>query len=272
MGDFYELFFDDAVKAALELDITLSKRGQHMGEDVSMSGVPVQTADDYLRTLIDRGHSVAICDQTEDPAAARKRGSKAVIRREVTRLVTRGTVTEDKLLTPSRSNYLMALARVRGDTGKHRAALPGSATEPPGGLALAWVDISTGTFCLAETDAGRLVADVMRLDPQELIVADSVFHDETLRPGFDHLGAIVRPQPTVLFDSGSAEGRLARFFGVTTLDGFGAFSRAELAAAPPLSPMSTRPNWPADRCCRGPNGKAAARRCSSMRRRGPIWN
>ena len=223
MGDFYELFFHDAVKAAQELDITLSKRGQHMGEDVPMSGVPVQTVDDYLRTLIDRGHSVAICDQTEDPAAARKRGSKAVIQRQVTRLVTRGTVTEDKLLTPSRSNYLMALAQVRGDTGNHRKS--------PGGLALAWVDISTGTFCLAETDAGRLVADVMRLDPQELIVADSVFHDETLRPGFDHLGAIVRPQPTVLFDSGSAEGRLARFFGVTTLDGFGTFSRAELAAA-----------------------------------------
>ena len=223
MGDFYELFFHDAVKAAQELDITLSKRGQHMGEDVPMSGVPVQTADDYLRTLIERGHSVAICDQTEDPAAARKRGSKAVIQRQVTRLVTRGTVTEDKLLTPSRSNYLMALAQVRGDTGNHRKS--------PGGLALAWVDISTGTFRLAETDAGRLVADVMRLDPQELIVADSVFHDESLRPGFDQLGAIVRPQPTVLFDSGSAEGRLARFFGVTTLDGFGAFSRAELAAA-----------------------------------------
>ena len=215
MGDFYELFFDDAVEAAQALGITLTKRGQHLGEDIPMCGVPVHAADDYLQKLIAKGYRVAVCEQTEDPAEARKRGSKSVVRREVIRLVTPGTLTEEKLLTPAQSNYLMAAARVKGG----------------GGMALAWVDISTGTFRLAETSAGRLVADVMRIDPQELIVADSVFHDETMRAEFDQLGPVVTPQPSVLFDSGSAEGRLARFFEVKTLDGFGTFSRPELAAA-----------------------------------------
>ncbi len=215
MGDFYELFFDDAVEAAQALGITLTRRGHHQGADIPMCGVPVHAADDYLQKLIASGYRVAVCEQTENPAEAKKRGSKSVVRREVIRLVTPGTLTEDKLLTPARPNYLMALARVRGD----------------GGLALAWVDISTGTFRLAETVTERLVADVIRVDPSELIVADSVFHDEVLRPAFDALGPVVTPQPAVLFDSGSAEGRLARFFDVSTLDGFGTFSRSELAAA-----------------------------------------
>lgn len=217
MGDFYELFFTDAVEASRTLGITLTKRGQHLGEDIPMCGVPVHAADDYLLRLIASGHRVAVCEQTEDPAGARKRGSKSVVRREVVRLVTPGTLTEEKLLSPAQSNYLMALARVKGASD--------------GGFALAWVDISTGTFRLAETTIERLVADVMRIDPKELIVADSVFHDESLRGPFDMLGAIVAPQPAVLFDSGSAEGRISRFFDVSTLDGFGQFTRAELAAA-----------------------------------------
>ncbi|MCR9137261.1 MAG: DNA mismatch repair protein MutS [Alphaproteobacteria bacterium] len=217
MGDFYELFFSDAVDASKALGITLTKRGQHLGEDIPMCGVPVHAADDYLQKLIASGFRVAVCEQTEDPAEARKRGSKSVVRREVVRLVTPGTLTEEKLLSPAQSNYLMALARVKG--------------AGDGGFALAWVDISTGTFRLSETTADRLAADVMRIDPQELIVADTVFYDDTLREAFDVLGPIVVPQPAVLFDSGSAEGRISRFFDVSTLDGFGDFSRAELAAA-----------------------------------------
>ncbi|MCY6382793.1 DNA mismatch repair protein MutS [Hoeflea prorocentri] len=217
MGDFYELFFSDAVEAASTLGITLTKRGQHLGEDIPMCGVPVHAADDYLQKLIAHGHRVAVCEQTEDPAEAKKRGSKSVVRREVVRLVTPGTLTEDKLLSPAESNYLMALARVKGQGG--------------GGFALAWVDISTGTFRLAETAQDRLAADVMRVDPKELIVSERVFHDEELRPVFDLIGASVSPQPSVLFDSSSAEGRIKRFFDVSTIDGFGTFSRAELAAA-----------------------------------------
>ncbi len=217
MGDFYELFFDDAVEAARALGITLTKRGQHMGHDIPMCGVPIHAADDYLQKLIALGFRVAVCEQMEDPAEAKKRGSKSVVRRDVVRLVTPGTLTEEKLLSPSESNYLMALARVRG----------GGETQ----YALAWIDISTGIFRVAETEEARLLADILRIDPRELILADQVFHDAALKPVFDVLGRTATPQPAVLFDSASAEGRIARYFGVGTLDGFGSFSRPELAAA-----------------------------------------
>ena len=217
MGDFYELFFDDAVDASRALGITLTKRGQHMGHDIPMCGVPVHAADDYLQKLIARGFRVAVCEQVEDPAEARKRGSKSVVRRDVVRLVTPGTLTEEKLLSPSESNYLMALARLRGGTGAQ--------------LALAWIDISTGIFRLAETEMGRLLADILRIDPRELIVADTIFHDPDFKPVFDVLGRVVVPQPAVLFDSATAENRIARYYDVGTLDGFGSFSRAEHAAA-----------------------------------------
>ncbi|MES5099827.1 DNA mismatch repair protein MutS [Agrobacterium sp. BA1120] len=217
MGDFYELFFDDAAEASRALGITLTKRGQHLGQDIPMCGVPVHAADDYLQKLILRGYRVAVCEQTEDPAEAKKRGSKSVVRRDVVRLVTPGTLTEEKLLSPTESNYLMALARIRGS---------GDAQ-----FALAWIDISTGVFRLAETTLTRLLADIWRIDPRELIVADSLFHDEELKATFDVLGRVAVPQPAVLFDSATAEGRIARYFGVTTLDGFGTFSRVEMAAA-----------------------------------------
>jgi DNA mismatch repair protein MutS len=217
MGDFYELFFDDAAEASRALGITLTKRGQHLGQDIPMCGVPVHAADDYLQKLILRGYRVAVCEQTEDPAEAKKRGSKSVVRRDVVRLVTPGTLTEEKLLSPTESNYLMALARIRGSTEAQ--------------FALAWIDISTGVFRLAETTPTRLLADIWRIDPRELIVADSLFHDEELKAVFDVLGRVAVPQPAVLFDSATAEGRVARYFGVTTLDGFGTFSRVEMAAA-----------------------------------------
>ena len=217
MGDFYELFFEDAVEASRSLGITLTKRGQHMGHDIPMCGVPVHAADDYLQKLILRGYRVAVCEQVEDPAEAKKRGSKSVVRRDVVRLVTPGTLTEEKLLSPTESNYLMALARIRGSAEAQ--------------FALAWIDISTGVFRLAETTLTRLLADIWRIDPRELIVADSLFHDEELRPVFDVLGRVAVPQPAILFDSATAEGRIARYFNVSTLDGFGTFSRVEMAAA-----------------------------------------
>ncbi|MFL5012365.1 DNA mismatch repair protein MutS [Rhizobium sp.] len=217
MGDFYELFFEDALEASRALGITLTKRGQHMGQDIPMCGVPVHAADDYLQKLISLGFRVAVCEQIEDPAEAKKRGAKSVVKRDVVRLVTPGTITEEKLLSPSESNYLMALTRIRAS---------GEAL-----LALAWIDISTSVFRLAETEASRLLADILRIDPRELILPDTIFHDPELKPVFDVLGRTAVPQPAVLFDSASAEGRIARYFGVATLDGFGTFSRAELAAA-----------------------------------------
>jgi DNA mismatch repair protein MutS len=217
MGDFYELFFQDAVDASRALGITLTRRGQHMGQDIPMCGVPVHAADDYLQKLIALGFRVAVCEQVEDPAEAKKRGSKSVVKRDVVRLVTPGTITEEKLLVASESNYLMALARIRGSSEAQ--------------MALAWIDISTGVFRLAETDQSRLLADILRIDPREVILPDTMFHDPELKPVFDVLGKVAVPQPAVLFDSASAEGRIARYFGVGTLDGFGTFSRSELAAA-----------------------------------------
>ncbi|TIN03715.1 MAG: DNA mismatch repair protein MutS [Mesorhizobium sp.] len=216
MGDFYELFFDDAEKASRALGIVLTKRGKYQGLDIPMCGVPVHAADDYLQKLIGQGFRVAVCEQIEDPAEAKKRGGKSVVRRDVVRLVTPGTITEDKLLAPSESSFLMALGRVKGGADHS--------------FALAWIDISTGAFRVTDTTADRLLADIFRVDPRELIVAEPVFHDPELKPVFEVLGRVANPQPPSLFDSASATGRIARFFDVATPDSFGAFSRAELSA------------------------------------------
>ncbi|WP_051017934.1 DNA mismatch repair protein MutS [Nitratireductor indicus] len=216
MGDFYELFFEDAEVASRALGITLTKRGKHQGDDIPMCGVPVHAADDYLQKLIALGHRVAVCEQMEDPAEAKKRGAKSVVKRDVIRLVTPGTITEEKLLDPSEANYLMALGRVKG----------GDADS----MALAWIDISTGAFRVAATRPDRLLADILRIDPRELIVPDPAYYDPELKPVFDVVGRTASPQPGNLFDSASAEMRLTRFYGVATLEGFGRFSRAELSA------------------------------------------
>src|ERR1700743_3318667 len=119
MGDFYELVFDDAEIASRALGIVLTKRGKHQGEDIRMCGVPIERADDYLTRLIALGHRVAVCEQLEDPAVAKKRGPKSVVKRDVVRLVTPGTITEERLLEPGRANMLLAVQRVRA--GESRA-------------------------------------------------------------------------------------------------------------------------------------------------------
>lgn len=216
MGDFYELFFHDAEVASRALGIALTKRGKHQGQDIPMCGVPVHAADDYLQKLIGLGHRVAVCEQVEDPAEARKRGSKSVVKRDVVRLVTPGTITEDRLLSPAETNYLMALGRVR-QAGEAQ-------------YALAWIDISTGAFHVGETTQERLLSDILRIDPRELILPEPAFQDPDLRSVLDVLGRIVTPQPATLFDSAAAESRIARFFDVATVDGFGSFSRPQLSA------------------------------------------
>jgi len=240
MGDFYEMFFDDAETASRALGITLTKRGKHQGADIPMCGVPIHAADQYLQKLIALGHRVAVCEQTEDPAEAKKRGYKAVVRRDVIRLVTPGTLTEDALLSPGRNNYLAAASRLRG-------------AGPEGGDAfgLAWIDISTGEFRVATSDIGRLSADLARIEPREVLVPEPVFADETMNAFWRGLGPAVTPLPAAFFDGATAGSRLADYFEVKTLDGFGTFGRAELAAAaaalayvektqigerPPLSP------------------------------------
>ncbi|MEJ1159668.1 DNA mismatch repair protein MutS [Prosthecomicrobium sp. N25] len=219
MGDFYELFFDDAVEASRALGIVLTKRGKHLGQDIPMCGVPVVRSDEYLQKLIALGFRVAVCEQLEDPAEARKRGAKAVVRRDVVRLVTPGTITEETLLDEGRSNWLLAIARTRG----------GGEAEDRFGLA--WADISTGAFRLAETDRPRLAADLARIDAKEIVVPDRVFEDEALKPVWRQCRAAVTPVPAALFDGATAADRVAGYFAVSTLDGFGVFGRAETAAA-----------------------------------------
>ena len=208
MGDFYEMFFDDAVAAAEALDIALTKRGKHGGDDIPMCGVPAHSAESYLLTLIRKGFRVAICEQMESPEEAKKRGYKSVVRREVVRLVTPGTLTEDALLEPRQHNFLAAWADIRGEA------------------ALAWADISTGAFQVMTCPPVRLGPELARLRPAEVLVRDgselpAVFEDGT---------AAVTPLGASSFDSQSAERRLAAQFKVQNLDGFGRFSRPALSA------------------------------------------
>jgi DNA mismatch repair protein MutS len=213
MGDFYELFFDDAVKAAAALDIQLTKRGHHQGDDVPMCGVPVHAAEAYLARLIRAGFRVAVCEQLEDPIEAKKRGSKAALKRDVVRIVTPGTLTEDALLDARRNNYLAALAEIRGE------------------LALAWLDLSTGVFRLQSVSAGGLAPALARLAPGELLVSTRLVEQPQFRELWSEWGTALTSLPGPRFDSENGRRRLEEFYGVNTLDGFAAFTRAELAAA-----------------------------------------
>ncbi|WP_322891017.1 MULTISPECIES: DNA mismatch repair protein MutS [unclassified Yoonia] len=210
MGDFYEMFFDDAVAAAEALDIALTKRGKHDDDDIPMCGVPHHAAEGYFLTLIRKGFRVAVCEQMESPAEAKKRGHKSVVRREVVRLVTPGTLTEDSLLDARRHNYLAALHVVR-DQG-----------------ALAWVDISTGAFHVMPCAGAKLGPELARLTPREVIVVDSAQGDWAAL--VSESGATLTTLGAAAFDSTAGEKRLCALFKVGSLDAFGAFERAEIAA------------------------------------------
>jgi DNA mismatch repair protein MutS len=204
MGDFFELFFDDARLASGVLDIALTTRGEHLGEPIPMCGVPVHAAEAYLARLIKAGNKVAIAEQTESPEQARKaRGSKALVSRAIIRFVTAGTLTEEALLDAKAANWCVAIAEVAD------------------GVAIAAADISTGRFEVIETDMAGLSADLARLSPAEIVAAEA--------GALDMLATTRRPRSD--FDSASGETRLKALFGVATLDGFGVFSRAALAAA-----------------------------------------
>ncbi len=214
MGDFYELFFDDAVEASRTLGIALTKRGKHLGEDIPMCGVPVHAMDHYLQKLIRHGHRVAVCEQLEDPAEAKKRGTKSVVKRDVVRLITPGTITEDSLLDVRSTNHLATLVVFKSS----------------GDMALAYADISTGDFAVTATTSTRLAADMARIAPSELVLADILLDDEVIKQALALTGASTTPLPQSRFDSQTAEHRLAQHFNVATTSGFAEFSRAEVAA------------------------------------------
>ena len=211
MGDFYELFFDDAIKAAKVLDIALTKRGKHNDTDIPMCGVPHHSSENYLLTLIKSGHKVAVCEQLESPAEAKKRGYKSVVKRDVVRLVTPGTLTEDSLLKARSHNFLAAYSIVRGEHS------------------LAWVDISTGLMSvLSLNKVEDFVAELFRLTPSEVLIIDNTDYD--IIDAIEESGATATLRGKSAFDSTSGEERLKSLFAVASLEAFGSFGRAQVSA------------------------------------------
>jgi DNA mismatch repair protein MutS len=213
MGDFFELFFDDAVRASRALGIQLTKRGKHLGEDIPMCGVPVVRADEYLQKLIACGFRIAVAEQMEDPAEAKKRGGKAVVRRDVIRLVTPGTITEEALLDAAANSFLTGLCRVDEEA-----------------YALASADISTGETSVSACAGADLGGELARLAPREVLLPESLAGDKKLRAVIDSAGAAITPLPDAYFGAQAGEAALKKELGVATLEAFGNFTRGELAA------------------------------------------
>ena len=213
MGDFYELFFEDALKASGALDIALTRRGKHLGEDIPMCGVPAHSHETYLNRLIRQGFRVAICEQTEPPAEAKKRGAKAVVQREVVRIVTPGTLTEDTLLDARRHNYLAAIAQAQGALG------------------LAWIDVSTGTLMVQPLNKADVDAALARVDPGELLITDALLEKAEFQRLMQSWGNRLTPLPAARLGSTTGKKRLESIYGVSALDAYGEFSRAEISAA-----------------------------------------
>jgi DNA mismatch repair protein MutS len=215
MGDFYELFFDDAVQASSALDIALTKRGQHGGEDIPMCGVPFHAYESYLAKLIRAGYKVAICEQMESPEEAKKRGSKSVVKREIIRTVTPGTIVEDSLLDARSNNFLAALALLRDGAE----------------AAIAWVDVSTGELSVRETGEASFAADLAAIAPKELVAPDlEDGHPWRMLLSARSGSITVTFQAAHLFDSTGGQRRIMETYNVGSLDGFGEFSRAECGA------------------------------------------
>lgn len=215
MGDFYELFFEDAEIASKALGIALTKRGKHLDEDIPMCGVPVHAAQDYLKRLIGQGYRVAVCEQMEDPAEAKKRGSKSVVKRDVVRLVTPGTITEDDLLPTSSNNYVATLAMLRHGENT---------------FAISYADISTGDMFYAEMEPSAVTDELARIEPRELVLTaatrDALIEAGGLPPSADIQLAEERAE---LFDSDLAGDRIAKYFAADQLDP-SAYSRLVRAA------------------------------------------
>ncbi len=210
MGDFYEMFFDDAVAASEALDIALTQRGTHRGQAIPMCGVPYHAADGYLQTLVRKGFRIAICEQLENPAEAKARGHKEVVKRGVTRLISPGTVTEDNLLDARRHSFLAAFSTIRDAS------------------AIAWIDITTGDFHVQSCPGVMISPLLAELSPQEMLISEAL--DEQLAEVFEEAGSTITVLPRACFDSSLAETRLLELYEVGSLDAFGQFGKPEISA------------------------------------------
>lgn len=212
LGDFYELFFEDAQRAAKALDIALTRRGQFQGKDIPMCGVPAHAYENYLARLIRQGFHVAICEQTEDPATAKKRGAKSIVTREVVRIVTPGTVTEDSLLEARATNFLCCLVAV-GDQ-----------------YALAWLDLAHAAPQVQALAAAGVGAALAALHPKEILLSQKLVETPELFETLAQWRNQLTPQANSRFDSDNARQRLLQLYKVADLAGFGHFGRAEVTA------------------------------------------
>ncbi len=228
MGDFYELFFDDAIAASLALNITLTKRGKHNGEDIPMCGVPYHAATQYLQKLAEKGFKVAIVEQLENPKEAKKRGPKSVVKRGVVRIVTAGTLTEDSLLNAQTNNYLLSIV-----------PNPTTSDDVKPELSLAWVDISTGSFACETIPLNNVNATIARLEAKEIIYSatlEKLANKLTANGAFNYLelwaeqGAVLSVIDANKFDSGQATENLLTYYNLSNIAELGSFSRYELSA------------------------------------------
>ena len=214
MGDFYELFFDDAVHAAKTLDIVLTKRGKKEGDDIPMCGVPWHQAEGYLAKLIEAGFDVAVCEQLESPEEAKKRGGyKAVVKRDVVRLVTAGTLTEESLLKTTQNNYCAAVSSLKGEIG------------------IAWIDLSTGVFFTQSTNHDQLANSLSRLNATEILINESLLKNWELPDVIKESGTHVKWHPASLFDLNNGAERLRQLYNIQTLETLGDFTAADISAA-----------------------------------------
>ncbi len=214
MGDFYELFYDDAVQAAAALDISLTKRGQSNGEPIPMAGVPAHSHELYLLKLIEKGFRVAVCEQIETPEQAKARGAKGPLKRGVVRIITPGTLTEESLLTPKKANYLVVVSPVEKKTKN---------------LGIAWADISTGVFFVQSIDANHLSSFLYQLDASEILLPDSLWQNLDSEV-FAQFKKIIRPLSDVRYNLNNAQKQLLETFKALTPEVFG-LTKPELIQA-----------------------------------------
>ena len=213
MGDFYELFFEDAVQASASLDITLTKRGTYDGKPIPMCGVPVHSSETYLLRLIKKGYRVAVCEQLEDPSEAKKRGAKSVVKRGVVRIVTPGTITEETILDSKTNNYLCCISQLRGE------------------MSIAWADISSRVFYVQSVKEADVLGVLARIAPKEILLPQKLLSHPDLLDVWNEYKAFLIPLPDARFDTVNAEKRLQDVFAVGALDSFGDFTKSNVSAS-----------------------------------------